>query len=257
MIDTHTHIYMDEFDADRVDVIERAKEAGVTKVILPNVDLSTIEQLEKMWAGYPSFCEVAMGLHPTSVDSDYLSALKNIEQLFTQNTYCAVGEIGVDLYWDRSHLKEQLKAFEIQLKWASEMDLPVIIHARDSFDEIISVIEKSGLSQCTGIFHSFTGTREHVERIKNCGNFMFGINGIVTFKNSGLRELLPFIGMDYIVLETDAPYLSPVPFRGKRNEPSHLTYICRAVADAFLSDESQIAYITTENAGKMFKKASF
>ena len=257
MIDTHSHIYLPEFDQDRDEVVARAKAAGVEHVVLPNVDVSTIGPLKNTLKTYPGFCSGAAGLHPTSVGADYGKRLEDFEKELANGGYVAVGEIGIDLYWDKTFYKEQAAAFEVQLKWAEQSGLPVIIHARESLEEIVRVINKTVPGHCRGVFHSFTGNREQVWAIRNSGDFLFGINGIVTFKNSSLPQVLPEIGIENIVLETDAPYLSPVPYRGKRNEPSFLPYICCRLGVIFGLPPEEVERITTANARRLFGEGRF
>lgn len=253
MIDTHTHIYEPDFDEDREEVIARAKEAGLLRLILPNIDLGSIERMKNLAFRHPHFCKMGMGLHPSSVGTDYKTDLKQIEKELSSQDYCAIGEIGIDLYWDKTYIKEQLSAFETQLHWAAERNLPVIIHVRDAMNEVISVIKKCAGLSIKGVFHSFGGTLEEIHRIAESGDFMFGINGIVTFKNANLKSVLPAIGIHRIVLETDAPYLSPVPRRGKRNEPAYLPLIAQAIADALHLSSETVQRETTTNADRLFK----
>lgn len=254
MIDTHTHIYLPEFDEDRQQVVQRAKDSGVKHLILPNVDTETIEPLLSCCEQFNDYCTPAMGLHPTSVATDYMQALRKIEkELQNSGRYCAVGEIGLDLYWDKTYLKEQIEVLRIQFRWAYELNLPVIIHIRDAFDEIIPVLEKSPVP-VHGIFHSYTSTAEQAKIISRLGDFIFGINGIVTFKKSTVRPIIPELGIDRIVLETDAPYLAPVPDRGKRNEPSYLPRICDAIAAETGAEPAEVARKTTQTALGMFDK---
>ncbi len=252
MIDTHTHIYLPEFDDDRNQVVQRAKEAGVTHLILPNVDVQTIEPLQLCCQQYFPYCTPAMGLHPTSVNGDYKQELRKIEkELQNADNYCAIGEIGLDCYWDKTFLKEQIEACKIQMRWAYELNLPVIVHIRDAFDEIITLLQETEFP-VHGIFHSYSGSGEQAEAISRLGDFIFGINGIVTFKKSTIRTILPVLGTDRIVLETDAPYLAPVPHRGKRNEPAFLPHICQTIAQITETTPEEIAAITTRTAKKIF-----
>lgn len=213
MIDSHTHIYLPEFDNDREDVIKRAIEAGVTHLILPNVDLETIAPLQQLCHQYPNICLPAMGLHPTSVDENYQETLAEIKQLVETNNYCAIGEIGIDLYWEQKYLQQQQDALQEQVKWAIEKSLPIIIHTRDSYDETIEVLSQFSHKQLKGVFHSFTGTAQQAQEVSQLGDFYFGINGICTFKNSNIQDTIENIGVERILLETDAPYLTPVPYR--------------------------------------------
>lgn len=251
MIDTHTHIYLEEFDEDRSRVVRRAQEAGVTHIVLPNVDVETIEPLHRTKSLFPAFCSMAMGLHPISVNNDYRSALSVIRQWLDKGMYCAIGEIGMDLYWDKTFVREQEIVFAKQCEWAAEMGLPVIIHCRDAFVPIIEVLRS--LKQIpAGVFHSFTGTADQVRTVRETGDFYFGINGIVTFKKSDLDDMVREAGLDRIVLETDAPYLAPVPFRGKRNEPSYLPFMAKKMAEIFDTDVADIESRTTTNARMLF-----
>ena len=254
MIDTHSHIYSEEFDSDRAEVIARAKAAGVTKIILPNVDSESLPRMLQLESEYPGYCFAAIGLHPTSVKENYAEELAIVKKELERREYIAIGEIGIDLYWDKSFLKEQIQVFVQQIEWALEYNLPVIIHVRDSFSETMEVLEQFRDKGLKGVFHSFTGTIDQAMEIIEFGGFYIGINGIVTFKNSGLDAVVEKIDAQYLLLETDAPYLTPTPFRGKRNESEHLTLIAAKLATIFNINFNQITEITTENAYKLFKK---
>lgn len=254
MIDTHSHIYSEEFDSDRAEVIARAKAAGVTKIILPNVDSESLPRMLQLESEYPGYCFAAIGLHPTSVKENYAEELAIVKKELERREYIAIGEIGIDLYWDKSFLKEQIQVFAQQIEWALEYNLPVIIHVRDSFSETMQVLEQFRGKGLKGVFHSFTGTIDQAREIIEFGGFYIGINGIVTFKNSGLDAVVEQIDAQYLLLETDAPYLTPTPFRGKRNESEHLTLIAAKLATIFNINFNQITEITTENAYKLFKK---
>ena len=254
MIDTHSHIYSEEFDSDRAEVIARAKAAGVTKIILPNVDSESLPRMLQLESEYPGYCFAAIGLHPTSVKENYAEELAIVKKELERREYIAIGEIGIDLYWDKSFLKEQIQVFVQQIEWALEYNLPVIIHVRDSFRETMDVLEQFRGKGLEGVFHSFTGTIDQAREIIEFGGFYIGINGIVTFKNSGLDAVVEQIDAQYLLLETDAPYLTPTPFRGKRNESEHLTLIAAKLATIFNINFNQITEITTENAYKLFKK---
>ena len=254
MIDTHSHIYSEEFDSDRAEVIARAKAAGVTKIILPNVDSESLPRMLQLESEYPGYCFAAIGLHPTSVKENYAEELAIVKKELERREYIAIGEIGIDLYWDKSFLKEQIQVFVQQIEWALEYNLPVIIHVRDSFRETMDVLEQFRGKGLKGVFHSFTGTIDQAREIIEFGGFYIGINGIVTFKNSGLDAVVEKIDAQYLLLETDAPYLTPTPFRGKRNESEHLTLIAAKLATIFNINFNQITEITTENAYKLFKK---
>jgi TatD DNase family protein len=225
LIDTHAHIYLEQFNEDRTLVVRRAKEANIKPIILPNVDSSTTQSMLELEKSDPCFFHAAIGLHPTSVDTNYQDELEQVKKLLEHHSFCAIGEIGIDLYWDKTQLKEQIEVFEQQLEWAIQYKLPVIIHVRDAFPEALQSVKKLNCPELQGVFHSFGGSLEDAQTILNFDGFKLGINGVVTFKNSNLKETLQHIPLEHIVLETDAPYLSPVPYRGKRNEPKHLKEI--------------------------------
>lgn len=254
MIDTHSHIYAEEFDSDRAEVIARAKAAGITKIILPNVDSESLPRMLQLESEYPGYCFAATGLHPTSVKENYAEELAIVKKELERREYIAIGEIGIDLYWDKSFLKEQIQVFVQQIEWALEYNLPVIIHVRDSFRETMDVLEQFRGKGLEGVFHSFTGTIDQATEIIDFGGFYIGINGIVTFKNSGLDAVVQQIDPRYLLLETDAPYLTPAPFRGKRNESEYLTLVATKLANTFNMNFNQLTKITTENAYKLFKK---
>lgn len=255
MIDTHAHLYAEEFDDDRELMIQRAVDAGVQQIVLPNVDSTTLQRMLNLETAYPGYCHAAIGVHPTSIGENYRDELALVEQELQRRKWIAIGEIGTDLYWDKSRLREQQEAFAQQLEWSLQYNLPVIIHVRDSFEATFEVMEKFRGKGLKGIFHSFTGTLEHVHTIQQLGTFYLGINGIVTFKNSGLREVLCEVPKELLVLETDAPYLAPVPFRGKRNESGWLPRIAAQLADVYGIDETEIRELTTKNAEKLFNFA--
>ena len=252
MIDTHSHIYLDDFDNDRDEVVNRARKAGIRHLIMPNVDLSTIDPLIAAHTRYAGYTSMAMGLHPTSVDGDFRDNLTAIRRLFDSHRFVAIGEVGIDLYWDTTFAEQQKEAFDTQLHWAEELSLPVIIHCRDGLQAIIDVFRNySGTLPCC-VFHSFGGTREEVDLIRSFGDFYFGINGVVTFKNSKLSNVLPTIGIERILLETDCPYLTPVPFRGKRNESSYIPYIAAKIAESLNLSIEEVSQATDLNAGTLF-----
>ena len=253
-IDSHTHLYLDAFREDRKSMIQRALDAGVSRMLLPNIDSSTTEALFSLSESYPSQCLPMMGLHPTSVKENYLEELRHIEGQLEREGIIAIGETGIDLYWDQSYLKQQLEVFHTQIAWAMELDLPLVIHARDSFPEIFHALEKWGGPGLRGVFHSFTGTQEDLRRALSF-DFMIGINGIVTFKNSGLGEVVQSIPLQRLLLETDAPFLAPVPHRGRRNESSYLPEIAGQVAEIHRMGITEIANITSRNAEKLFQLA--
>lgn len=251
LTDSHTHLYLEEFDGDASEAVDRAIKAGVTRLMFPNVSLDTIEPMKSLASRYPSHVDMAMGLHPTEVDGDFRAAIDVIEKELREGNYKAVGEIGIDLYWDKTFLEQQKEAFERQCRLAIELDKPVIIHCREGLDEIIEVLK--GLEKVPrGVFHSFGGTVEDVERIRQVGDFYFGINGIVTFKNAKVKEVLPTIGIDRLLLETDSPYLAPVPHRGKRNESAFMIHTAAFCANTLGVTTDFLAEKTTGNYHKLF-----
>ena len=252
MIDTHSHIYSEEFDADRTETILRAKEAGISHIILPNCDSGTLPLMLALEAEYPNYCSAAIGLHPTSVNTNYLNELAIVKSELERRKYIAVGEIGIDLYWDKTFLTEQIIAFQQQIEWALEYNLPVIIHVRDSFKETMLALAPYKNTGLKGVFHSFTGTIEEALEIIYFGGFMIGINGIVTFKNSGLAAVVAQIDIQNIILETDSPYLTPTPYRGKRNESAYVSLICKKLAEVYNTTTQEIDEKTTANAKSLF-----
>ena len=251
LIDTHSHIYSTDFIHDRDEIIQRAYSNDVRKIILPNIDSSSVKNLLDMVDSYPHICIPLMGLHPTSVNHDYQEELQLVEYWLKKRKFYGIGEIGIDLYWETSFLEEQTQAFRFQLNLAHEYQLPVVIHVRDSFDEVYNVLLEEKGKNLTGVFHSFTGTLEQAQLVIDLG-FKIGVNGIITFKKSGLDEVISKIDTSHIILETDSPYLTPVPFRGKRNESSYLVHIAQKIAELHHMTVGEIAKITTENARKLF-----
>ncbi len=252
IIDTHSHIYLEQFDNDREEMMKRAFDSGVDMILMPNIDEESIPQMLEVQKKYSSKCKSMMGLHPTSVDENFEKQLDNMYSLFSKHDFCAVGEIGIDLYWDKTFLKQQIRAFTTQLKWAKELNLPVVIHARDAFNEIFEVLDDFDLEGMSGVFHSFTGSVEQGKKVLNYQNFYLGINGVVTFKNSGLDKVVAELGSDRLVLETDAPFLTPTPYRGKRNEPAHLSYVVEKLSAIFDMPKHKIIKQTTHNASQLF-----
>ena len=253
-IDTHSHLFLEEFTDDLPEVIDRAKTAGVSKIFMPNIDCSTIEVMLKVTKQYEGYCYAMMGLHPTSVNENYREELAEMKRLLDlPNSYAAIGEIGMDLYWDKTFLKEQTEVFDTQIQWALEYGLPVVIHSRESFDEVYSVIKNYSDTGLTGIFHSFTGTLDEALKLLEFGSFKLGINGVVTFKKSTLPEVLKHIPLERIVLETDSPYLTPVPNRGKRNESANVKDTLIKLAEIYQQDVEMVAKVTTESALRVFK----
>lgn len=251
-IDTHTHIYLEQFDNDRDAVVERAISTNVEKLFLPNIDSTTIAPMLELCKKYPATCFPMMGLHPTSVKEDFENELSIIDNWLAKESFIAIGECGIDLYWDKTYFESQKKAFAHQIKLALKHQLPLVIHARESFQEIFNVLETEWQEGLTGVFHSFTGNEKDVERI-NQMDFYFGINGIVTFKNSDLANIVKHIDISKVILETDAPYLSPVPYRGKRNECSYLIGTAQKVAEIYNLTLDELGKMTTENANKLFE----
>lgn len=253
IIDTHTHLYLEEFQPNEAYAVNRAIEAGVDTLIFPNVDLTTIEPMKALQRQFPTNIYMAMGLHPTEVNGNWLNDLKIVEDEYLNNinSYVAIGEIGIDLYWDKTYREQQMLAFERQAKLAAEHDVPIIIHCRDGLNEALEVLR--GLNKVPrGVFHSFGGTNDDVDAIRAVGDFYFGINGIVTFKNSKLREVLPHIGIDRLLLETDSPYLAPVPHRGKRNESAFIIHTAQYVAMAMDTTLEHVAEVTSSSARTLF-----
>lgn len=261
MIDTHTHIYGPEFDIEnqapgsftgQADTVDRAVAAGVSLMVLPAVDRSSIVPMKALHALRPDATALAVGLHPTEVKEGWREELEYMHSLLTDGShYVAVGEVGVDLYWDATFREAQMQAFAAQLEWARQLSLPIIIHQRSALEPTLEVL--GDYTDVPAVFHSFGGSVADVERIRRLGDYYFGINGIVTFKNSGLKSVIPAIGIDRILTETDAPYLAPVPYRGRRNESSYTPYVLATVADALGVDTADADATTTNNARRFFK----
>lgn len=254
MIDTHSHLFVEEFDEDFHQVVGRAKEAGVGRIYMPNIDDTTIPALLDACAQYPDYCFPMLGFHPTSVDGDVMDRVLRMKKLLTEgHPYVAVGEVGMDLYWDKTYLKEQQKVLEEQIQWALEWNLPLVIHCREAFPELFEVMRPYQKEPLTGIFHSFTGTRDEVMEVLDYPGFMIGINGVVTFKKSTLPQVLADVPLERVVLETDSPYLAPLPYRGKRNESSYVGKIAEKLASIYGIGLAEVDSITTQNALKVFK----
>lgn len=252
-IDTHTHLYVEAFDTDRALVVEHAINQGVDRFYLPAIDFETTERMFAMEKAYPEQVRLMMGLHPTHVTDQYKTALDHVEEWLFKRPFAAVGEIGIDLYWEQKNLKQQIEVFEQQILWAKTLELPIVIHCRDAFDEIFQVLRKHQDSKLRGIFHCFTGTYEQGLEIIHMG-FKLGIGGVVTFKNGKINTFLHQIPLSEIVLETDAPYLAPTPYRGKRNESAYLTRVAEAVAACYDQPLTEIAHITSKTALEVFKE---
>ena len=251
-IDTHTHLYTEEFDGDRELVLARAEEAGVTHLFMPNIDDTSVESMLALCDSHER-CYPMIGLHPTAVGSDWRERLSSVRRwLDSSRRFYGIGEVGLDLYWDKTFVNEQMRAFDEQIQWAVERNLPLVVHCRDAYPELFEVMEPYRGTELKGIFHSFTGTEEDVARLLDYPNFMLGINGVVTFKKSTLPEALPHVPVERIVLETDSPYLAPVPFRGKRNESAYIVKVAEKVADIYSMPVEDVARITGENALRIF-----
>ncbi|MDR1122254.1 MAG: TatD family hydrolase [Dysgonamonadaceae bacterium] len=252
LIDTHAHIYQEDFDPDLEIVIARARQTGIEKILLPNIDLKSVDRMHRLADTFPDYCLPMMGLHPTSVQSDYSAVLKKLRQLFSVRKYIAVGEIGLDLHWDKTFLQEQILAFEEQLKWSIDVQLPVVIHCRDAFSYVMESLDKIGSRYLRGIFHSFGGSPEELTAILALEHFIIGVNGVLTFKNSKAEAAIRLCPPERIVVETDAPYLAPVPYRGKRNEPAYIRFTVEKLATLWETDARSVEIQTGRNACRMF-----
>ena len=254
LIDTHTHLYSEQFAEDITEVIARAKENGVERFYLPAIDQSYTEKMLNLEAQYPNEMFAMMGLHPCSVHPDTLeSEMAHVREWIDKRDFKAIGEIGIDLYWEKAYLKEQQDAFKTQIEWAKEKNLPIVIHCRDAFNEVFEVLEEVKDDKLFGIFHCFSGTKEDAQRAIDF-NLKLGIGGVVTFKNGKIDQFLADFDIKHIVLETDSPYLAPVPFRGKRNESSYLKYVSEKLVDIYHLTQNEIAEITTKNALDIFER---
>lgn len=251
-VDTHTHLFTDAFDEDREAVVKRAINAGVERLLLPNIDLESIDGMHALEAQFPEHCFAMMGLHPGSVDANWEQNLEVIRQHLFQRKYIAVGEIGMDLYWDKTYVDQQRQAFRMQVEWAKELGIPIAIHAREAFDEIFEVLDGMNDDTLTGVFHCFTGNEEQAKHIQSYGGFKMGIGGVLTYKKAGLDEVLKTVPLDQLILETDSPYLSPVPYRGKRNESSYVLHVAEKLADVYGCSLREIEGQTTKNAFELF-----
>lgn len=251
LTDTHTHLYAEEFKTDISEVIERARQNYVNRFFLPNIDSDSIAGMIHLEELYPGCIFPMMGLHPCSVKENYKEELQVVEDWLDKRKFFAIGEIGIDLYWDKTFEKEQKEAFRFQIELAKKHDLPIIIHTRNSFDETYAIV-KEHATGLKGIFHCFSGNLEQANKIVELGGFKLGIGGVITFKNSGLDEVVKHINVEHLVLETDSPYLAPVPYRGKRNESAYLLEIAQKLANIYNMDINEIAKITTENSKQIF-----
>lgn len=252
-IDTHTHLFLEEFNKDRDLVIESAIAKGVNQFFLPNIDSSSIDDLINLSTKYPDNCFPMMGLHPTSVKENFEEELDLVEKYLDEEKFYGIGETGIDLYWDKTFIEEQESAFRYQIKLAKKYKLPIIIHVRDSFNEVFKIVDELNDDSLTGIFHCFSGDYNQAEKIIGYKGFKLGIGGVITFKNSNLGEVISKIDLQHIVLETDAPFLAPVPKRGRRNESAYLIYIAQKIAELHNISIETIAEISTKNARQLFK----
>ena len=252
IVDTHNHIYLPEFDNDRDEVMKRSADAGVHFIMMPNIDSSSVAPMHAVAERYLGICLPMMGLHPTSVKENYLDELKMVEMMLRKHRYWGIGETGIDLYWDKFFITEQILSFRRHLELAEEYELPIIVHARESLGLIIDEIESFGTGRVTGIFHAFPGSASDARRVISLG-FMIGIGGVVTFRNGRQHEAASEAGIDNIVLETDAPYLAPVPHRGKRNESSYLTLVIDKLSEVMAITPEEVANRTSANAKRLFK----
>ena len=252
LIDTHTHLFAQQFDEDRSEVIHRALEKGVQQMLLPNIDSRSIQPMLNLCKGFPNNCFPMIGIHPCDVKENYLEELLIIEEWLQIENFVAVGEIGIDLYWDKSTLSIQEDAFRKQVELAKKYKLPIAIHVRDSFDEILAILDELNDDNLSGVFHCFTGNEVQANHIINYGDFKLGIGGVVTFKNSGLDKTLSTIPIESLILETDSPFLAPTPYRGKRNESSHVVLVAEKLAEIYGKSLEEIADITTQNAKELF-----
>lgn len=250
LIDTHAHIYAVEFDEDRDESIQRAREVGISKILMPNIDSESIDSMMEAEEKYEE-CVAMMGLHPCSVKADFQKDLYQVEDWLSKRKFIAIGEIGVDLYWDKEFQAQQLEAFNIQIDWAIKYDVPIAIHSRSSTDEVLSVLEEKKNEKLRGVFHCFGGTLEEANRITSLG-FKLGIGGVSTFKKSGMDLVLPDIELDHLILETDCPYLAPVPYRGKRNEPSYISLVAERIASLQLLSVGEVSNRTSRTARDLF-----
>ncbi len=251
-IDTHTHLFSDAFDEDRTAVVQQAINAGVEICLLPNIDIDTIDAMNQLVRQFPTNCFPMMGLHPGSVDEHWEKKLEVIKKHLFSEKYVAVGEIGMDLYWDKSFVEAQRTAFRMQVEWAKELGLPIAIHAREAFKEIYEVLDEINDDRLTGVFHCFTGTENDANKVLSYGGFKLGIGGVLTYKNGKVDEALKNVSLEHLILETDSPYLPPVPHRGKRNESAYLLHIAEKLADVYNVPLKEIESQTTLNAKALF-----
>lgn len=250
--DTHAHIYLEDFDTDRDDMLTHAREVDVTKIYMPNIDHTSIDRMLEVEEKSTGTCVAMMGLHPCSVKKDFHKELYLVEQWLSKRRFCALGEMGTDLYWDKNFWEQQLEAFTIQVGWAKQFKIPIVIHCRETLDQTIELVEQLKDDNLTGVFHCFTGTLEQADRITKLG-FYLGIGGVVTFRNGGMDKVIPSLDLKHMVLETDSPYLAPAPHRGKRNEPKYIPLVAAKVAELKNISLEEVQEVTTRNALDFFK----
>ena len=251
LIDTHTHLFLPEFDNDRLETVSRAIEAGVEKMLLPNIDSGSINPMMDLCNALPNHCFPMIGLHPTSVRDDFREQLAKMKDQLAMHKFVAIGEVGLDLYWDKTYLTEQCEALEFQIELSRTYTLPLVLHTRDAFPEILELLHKNDIQSYFGVFHSFSGTLDQAREVIDMG-FLIGLNGVITFKNSNLTEVVSEIPLDKMILETDSPYLTPVPKRGQRNESAYLLYIAQKIADIKGLHVGEVALATTHTATRLF-----
>lgn len=255
IIDTHSHLFVEDFDSDRSEVMQRAREAGVQRILMPNIDLASVEPMLRVCDEFSGYCYPMLGLHPTEVTADYRQSLGVLKQMLESRPqkFIAIGEVGLDLYWDKTYKVEQLAALEEQIAWALEYDLPLVIHSREAFPELYALFSHYKDTPIRGIFHSFTGTADEAQSLLEFPGFLLGINGVVTFKKSTLPEALRDVPLSRLVVETDSPYLAPTPYRGKRNESSYIVRVVERLAEIFACSPESVAEQTYANAASLFR----
>ena len=252
VIDTHSHLFVEEFDGDRAEVMRRAREAGVQRILMPNIDLASVEPMLRTCAEYPDFCFPMIGLHPTEVGADNRKALAELKALLSKYDFIAIGEVGIDLYWDKTFKNEQLAVLEEQIGWALERNLPLVIHSREAFAELYALFLHYKDAPIRGVFHSFTGTADEANALLEFPGFMLGVNGVVTFKKSALPETLSEVPLTRLVVETDSPYLAPTPYRGRRNESAYIVRVVERLSEIYACSPEYVAEQTCFNARKLF-----
>lgn len=252
LIDTHSHIYQPAFDEDRDAMVHRALDAGVQKILLPNIDLESIPRMHALVDAFPEVCSPMMGLHPCDVKNDFEEVLASMKEQLERRPYVAIGETGIDLYWDKTTFDIQCKAFEIQVGWAKETGLPIVIHARESIDELIAILDRHNDASLRGVFHCFTGHEDQAKHILSYGDFYLGIGGVLTYPKAGLDAVVRELPLDRLILETDSPYLPPVPYRGKRNESAYVRIVAEHLAKVKNVTFEEVVQTTTENSLRLF-----